>query len=232
MNITVISDFVCPYCYIAEHNLDSAVNELDYKDSIDISYQSFQLYPDLDENKPIGLFDMMKKIKNLSYEHVELLLSRLDEVAKALGLEINFDKVKYTNTFKTHRVFQHAKNQDKGNEFYSHIYEGFFRDCEIISDTDYLMGVANALGLDEKETFKIINDDEAYKEDVLKDIARSYAIEVYSVPFILADESYGIYGGRTSDSIAHLIDSVHDNSIEKETFNYKNPIKCIRKKEA
>lgn len=230
MNITILSDFLCPYCFIADRHLEMALDKIDFKDQVQVSHQSFQLYPNLDPDQPMGLYDMMKKIKNLSYEHVEMLLHRLEGVAEDVGLKIDYEALKYTNTFRTHRVFQYAKEEGLGNNFYKLAYRGFFSEGRVISSPEFLVDLGQRLGLDKERILQIIEDEDLYKDEVLNDIAKAYAIEVYSVPFILVNDSYGIYGGRTIESIVGLLEKVHDGSIESEDRSYKNPIKFIKKK--
>lgn len=229
MEITIISDFICPYCYIAHRHIDLVLDSLDYRDEINISHRSFQLYPDLDEDNPIGLFDAMKSIKNLSYEHVELLLSQIDEVADQIGLEFNFNTMKYTNTFKAHRLFQFAEENGRGNEFYLHMYKGFFTDGQVISDNDFLVQIAGDIGLDKMEAYKICLEEDVYKDHVLDDIAKNVSLGVMSVPFIVFEEEYGIYGGRSMDLLKETMDKVRDGSIAYEDFGYKNPIRKVKK---
>lgn len=53
MNVTIWSDFVCPFCYIGEAHLAQALAELDFGDKIEIEYKSFLLNPEAiyDESK-------------------------------------------------------------------------------------------------------------------------------------------------------------------------------------
>lgn len=227
MQINIISDFVCPYCYIASKNLELALESVPYRDEIEIKYQSFQLYPDLPNDNPISLFDMLKKFKNLSYEHIELLLSHVNEVAEELDLSFDFHNLKYTNTVKTHRVFKYANSQGLGNEFFNKMYESFFTDAKIITETDVLLEATSSLGLNEIDVLNVIYDEDMYRDDVLQDVADSYAIEVWSVPFLAFDEKYGIYGGKSAESIITVMDKIYDGSIKNEEPSYKNNIKFL-----
>lgn len=227
MQINIISDFVCPYCYIAYKNLELALESVPYRNEIEIKYQSFQLYPDLPTDKPISLFDMLKKFKNLSYEHVELLLTHIDEAAEDLNLKFDFENLKYTNTLKTHRVFKYADDHGVGVEFFEKMYESFFSQGKIITETEVLLEATSSLGLDELEVLDVIYNEEIYKSEVLQDVADSYAIEVWSVPFLAFDDSYGIYGGKSVESIISVMDKIYDGTIKDEEPSYKNNIKFI-----
>lgn len=228
MKLTIISDFLCPYCYIADKHLELALEKLPYRDEVEIVHQSFQLYPDLSHEDPISLYDMMKQIKNLSHEHVEYLLCHIREAAKNIGLVFDFDNLKYTNTLKAHRVFKYADKHGKGNEFFRLIYEDFFTHGRVITETPTLLRATDRLGLDDMEVLEVIHNEDLYKDEVLQDVDDSYAIEVWSVPFLAFDEKYGIYGGRSVESIISVMDKIYDGSIVHEKPSYKNEIKFIK----
>ena len=45
MNLTIWSDFACPYCYIGETRLQRAIEELGLKYDVEIDFRAFELDP-------------------------------------------------------------------------------------------------------------------------------------------------------------------------------------------
>lgn len=107
------------------------------------------------------------------------------------------------------------------------MYESFFTDAKIITETDVLLEATSSLGLNEIDVLNVIYDEDMYRDDVLQDVADSYAIEVWSVPFLAFDEKYGIYGGKSAESIITVMDKIYDGSIKNEEPSYKNNIKFL-----
>src|SRR5699024_10217748 len=119
MQITIWSDFVCPFCYIGATHLEQALENFEHADEVEIEYKSFQLEPGATYEPDKTYLEAMVDRKNTSEEQIQQLIDQLDEMATNAGLEYNFDDMKLTDTFPAHRVFQYAKEEGKEIEYFN-----------------------------------------------------------------------------------------------------------------
>ena len=75
MKITIWSDFVCPFCFIGQANLDNALKTFAHKDEVEIEYKSFQLMPDAEYTPGETYAETFAKMKGIPEERQTLLFS-------------------------------------------------------------------------------------------------------------------------------------------------------------
>lgn len=207
MKITIWSDFVCPFCFIGEAHLNGALEKFEHADDVEIEYKSFQLMPDGDYVPGKGYAETFSAMKGLPLAQAEAMLKNVTESASRSGVEINYDIAKLANTFDAHRVFQYAKEQGKGNEFFQRAYVAHFTDGEILSDTDTIVRLAEEVGLDGAEVRSIV-ENKANAEKVEQDISQARAIGVQGVPFFVIDNKYAVSGAQPVEAFSQVLNQV------------------------
>lgn len=210
MQITIWSDFVCPFCYIGATHLEQALENFEHADEVDIEYKSFQLEPGATYEPDKTYLEAMVDRKNASEEQIQQLIDQLDEMATNAGLEYNFDDMKLTDTFPAHRVFQYAKEEGKGIEYFNKLYEAYFTNGELISDPDFLTQVASEIGLDENRVKEILENEKEYDKEVVQDIYQASQIGAQGVPFFVFNNKYGVSGAQPVETFEQVLTQVHD----------------------
>ncbi len=115
MKIQVWVDYSCPYCYIGKKIFETARAALPGRD-FDLELMSFQLNPNLMYQGDTVLQYLAKTYK-LSMEEARAKNLHSEKFAAHVGLEINNETAKMTNTRDAHRVFQMAKRLGKSLDF-------------------------------------------------------------------------------------------------------------------
>ena len=107
IKLEIISDPICPWCYIGKARLDQAIAETGI-DPFDISWRIFQLNPDM---PPEGMDrQAYLEAKFGGPAGAERVYSRVRQVAAESGLDLKFDAIPRTpNTFDAHRLIRWAK---------------------------------------------------------------------------------------------------------------------------
>lgn len=213
MKITIWSDFVCPFCFIGEAHLNGALQKFEHADDVDIEYKSFQLMPEGDYVPGKAYAETFSDMKGMPVAQAEAMLKNVTDSASRSGVEINYDIAKLANTFDAHRVFQYAKEQGKGNEFFQRGYVAHFTDGEILSDTDTIVRLAEEVGLDGAEVRKIV-EDKTNTEKVQQDISEARAVGVQGVPFFVIDNKYAVSGAQPVEAFSQVLNQVWE---EKQT---------------
>ena len=87
--------------------------------------------------------------------------------SKIRGISISFPEIFPVNSVKAMRGCLYAKNENQLVEFANNIFQAYWSRGVDISQEDFLLGIANDLGLDSQGFKKFINSQKA--KDILKD---------------------------------------------------------------
>lgn len=209
MKITVWSDFVCPFCYIGATHLEKALVNFEHAEEVEIEYKSYQLEPGAKYEPEKTYLQAMVDRKNSTTEQMQQMVDQVGSMAKEAGLDYNFDDMKLTDTFPAHRVFQYAKEEGKGYDYFDKLYEGFFLNGELISDVNYLKSVGSEIGLDENRIEEILENDKEYDSQVVRDIQEAGQVGVQGVPFFVFNNKYGVSGAQPVEAFEQVLNQVH-----------------------
>lgn len=215
MKITIWSDFVCPFCFIGQANLDNALKTFEHKDDVEIEYKSFQLMPDAEYTPGETYAETFSKMKGIPEERAKGMFEQVIETGEKAGVEINYDIAKLTNTLHAHRVFQYAKEQDKGTEYFKALYDAHFTNGEVLNDEDTLVCLSESVGLDGETVRDIVNSDK-YEQDVNVDISQASSLGVQGVPFFLVNDKYSISGAQPVELFQEALEKIYHEGQETE----------------
>ncbi len=207
MKITIWSDFVCPFCFIGESHLNKALENFTHAKEVEIEYKSFLLMPDAKYVPGESYAQTFSNMKGVPIEQAKAMLKQVTDTAKNSGVAINYDKAKLTSTYDAHLVFQYAKEQGKGNEFFSRFYAAHFTEGEVLSDTETVIRLAEEVGLDGTEVHKIIESKDN-TEKVNQDINEARSAGVQGVPFFVFDNKYAVSGAQPVEAFNQVLNKV------------------------
>lgn len=216
MKITVWADFVCPFCYVGIKNLEQALKDKGYKrEEIDFEYKSFQLAPDATYVSGQTYKEMLMAKENAKAADVDVMLAQISVMAELAGLPLNNERMKLTDTFPAHRLFQYAKEEGQGYEYFEKLYDAFFVQGALISDADFLISVANELDLDPERAAAIINDPAEYAEEVVREIQSAAGVGAEGVPFFIFNDKYGLSGAQLPEIFEQVLTQIENDFTEE-----------------
>ena len=133
----VYSDYVCPFCYLAEFPFREAIRGKD----VEVEWMPFELRPEPNPTlRPEG--DYLQRAWSQS----------VYPMAERMGVPIVLPKVSpQPHTHTAFEGYQYARELGKGNDYNIRVLEAFFRDGQDIGDVGVLTKVAGEVGLDAKE---------------------------------------------------------------------------------
>ncbi len=208
MKITIWSDFVCPFCYIGQANLDAAMEKFEHRDDVEIEYKSFQLMPGAVHTEGESYAETFSKLKGMPVERAQGMLQQVTETGKNAGVEINYDIAKLTSTFKAHRVLQYARTQGKGTPFFKAFYKAHFTEGADIDDNDTILRLAESFGLDTDEVQNVLASED-YAQGVNVDISQASQLGVQGVPFFLVNDKYSISGAQPPELFEEALNKIY-----------------------
>ena len=195
VKLDIISDPICPWCYIGKTELDRAL-ERNADHPFLIEWHPFQLNPDM----PKGGMDRVEylELKFGGKEGALQSYAPVVERAEALGLGIDFAAIERTpNTLDAHRVIHWAGLEGRQTPLVAALFRAYFNEGRNIGDHDVLCDIAGAVGLDRDMTATLLagNSD---AEDIQKRDRHSREIGVTGVPTFILASRHAVFGAQPS----------------------------------
>ncbi len=148
MHIEVISDAICPWCFIGKRQLDLAVRELAAEGlAFTIGWRPFQLNPDM----PRGGIDRntYRAAKFGSLERSRELDAGVTSAGRMVGVDFDFSRVSRTpNTLAAHRLIWLAAEGGKQSLLTELIFRAYFLEGHDIEAPAVLAELATQVGVD------------------------------------------------------------------------------------
>lgn len=202
LSIEVWSDYLCPWCYIGDANLNKALEEL--KADVSIVHKSFQSNPG--QVRAESIYEIAQR-NGMSQDAAKQRAWQIETMAKSAGLDVDMDKVIMVNTLKAHRLAQLAKQRGIGEQMTKRLLEGSFIQGRNIADSDVLKSLAESIGLDGSEINSLLESDDFQKE-VQAEIQEAVQVGVRGVPFYLINGKYKISGAMSKDDFKNEISRI------------------------
>ena len=147
--IEVVSDVVCPWCFIGKRRLEKAVVLLGKPDT-QIRWKPFQLNPSAPKQ---GMDRQEYRVRKFGTATISKELE--DRVAAAGaedGIHFRFDDIKMIpNTFDAHRLIWLAGQEGDQNTLVENLFQAYFLNGEDIGAPEVLIGIAKRSGISANE---------------------------------------------------------------------------------
>jgi predicted DsbA family dithiol-disulfide isomerase len=195
--VDVVSDIVCPWCFIGKRKLDSALAELARSEpSIDIKvrWHPFQLNPDLPaEGIPRASY-LARKFGGA--ERAAGVYARVTDVGDAVGIPFRFDRIeRQPNTLDGHRLIAWAQEQGDAATLVERLFGAYFIEGRYIGDRNELARLAAEAGWSEDDARAMLQSD-ALRDEIAGENREAVDVGIQGVPFF-------IFNGRIAVSGAH-----------------------------
>jgi predicted DsbA family dithiol-disulfide isomerase len=206
IKIGVVSDVVCPWCYIGKRRLEKAISELSHRFNFEVEYFPFELNPQI---PPQGVEQKNYLISKFGGEERYLeITAHVTTVAAREGLTFDFSTQKISpNTRNAHRLIEFAKESQKQLVLVEALFKAYFTEGIDLSKTENLLAIAVAAGLDKEKTKAFLKSD-AGKIEVELTERELQQSGVTGVPFYLVDNKYGISGAQPSESFIKAFEEI------------------------
>jgi predicted DsbA family dithiol-disulfide isomerase len=194
--IDVVSDIVCPWCFIGKRKLEAALADLGRADpsvGVAIRWHPFQLNPDLPaEGIPRATYLAQK----FGAARATDIYARVKAVGESVGIPFRFDRIeRQPSTLDGHRLIAWAQQRGDASALVERLFAAYFIEGRLVGDGDELSRIAADCGWPEPEVRAMLASD-AMRQVVLDECRESAEVGIQGVPFF-------IFNGRTAVSGAH-----------------------------
>jgi len=198
MNLTVdvISDVICPWCYIGKRRLEKAIAA--HGEPVKVRWLPFQLNPTMPKE---GICRKEYRIKKFgSWEKSQTLDAKVVVVGETEGVHFDFDRVERTpNTVDAHRLIWLAEQQDCQNAVVEALFVAYFTEGRDLSNQQTLLDLVVDAGLDRQRAEAMLNCDEGM--DAIKEVEElSQRHGVNGVPFFIINDTITLSGAQQLDT--------------------------------
>jgi len=202
ITVDVVSDVVCPWCYIGKKRLEDAIAALDDVD-VTVRWHPFFLNPWV-PREGISRKDYLTR-KFGSVEAYHGMATRVAEAAAGEGLTYDPKQVRrQPNTTDCHRLIHWAAAIGKAAEMKQKLMELYFRGEGDLTDTEVLVTAAAAVGLDPDRTRERLASDEDVAR-VSRQAEQAAQAGVSGVPTFILGGTYGLSGAQPAEQLARAI---------------------------
>ncbi|PWK23017.1 putative DsbA family dithiol-disulfide isomerase [Arcicella aurantiaca] len=209
IRVDVVSDIVCPWCYIGKRRLENAIKYTQTSDNvqvedIEIVYHPFQLDPSV----PIEGTDFQLYMENRFGGNILDKFHQVEQAAETEGLSFDFANLpKAINTFTLHRILTLAEQEGIQADVKEAFMKAYFVDKIDLTVDENLVSIMANYGWDGAKTKGIIYSDIA-SDEVKEEMNYYRQLGISGVPFFIFNQKYAVSGAQPSDVFTEVIEKV------------------------
>jgi predicted DsbA family dithiol-disulfide isomerase len=201
LTIDVVSDVVCPWCYLGEKRLEAAL--AGEAGPVAVRWRPYQLDPTIPEGGLDRAEYMAKKFgKSGRLQSVHDNLTRL---GAEVGLPFAFDKIERSpNTLDAHRLIRWSASAGVQERVVNRLFKAYFVEGRDIGDRAVLIEIAGECGLDATLVERLLAEG-ADADLVRQEIEQAQAMGVSGVPFFILAGRIGVPGAQEPSVLRQAI---------------------------
>ena len=206
MRVEIWSDVACPFCWVGKRNFELALGRFAHADMTEVAWRPFQLAPGMPREIDGDMHDVLAAKYRVTRDQAAAMGERVVAMAEDVGLTIDYDAIRPTNTRDAHRLVQLAAIDGKAGEAKERLFEAYFRDGLNVSDHGVLGDVAHGLGLDPGPVGEMLAGDRFVAEvDAGQDDALELGIS--AVPTFVFDRASAVPGAQDADLFLRALET-------------------------
>ncbi|KAI0836986.1 DSBA oxidoreductase [Hypoxylon sp. FL0890] len=213
IHIKIVSDTVCPWCYIGKKRIDKAI-DLYHKvypggkdDTFTITWAPFYLDP---TSPKVGVPVTERMAQRFGPQRFAAIKQQLRLLGREEGINFGFNG-KIGSTRDSHRLIQlgKTKGNDVENRVVLELFKSYFEGDGDITSHDTLIAAAEKAGLDKAEVKDWLETGKGGKE-VDEEVQEANARDIHGVPHVTVQGKYELEGAQDSQAILEVFAKVKE----------------------
>lgn len=201
ISVDVVSDVICPWCFLGKRRLDKAIALLEGI-KVEVNWRPFFLDPTI---PPEGMSRRTYLENKFGAERLKTLHDPILAAGKEDGVPYAFDKITRTpNTMDAHRLIRWSHDGGKQHDIAERLFMAYFILGLDIGDRAVLAKIAGEAGMDSSAiSAKLDNGTDV--DAVTAEVEQAYRIGVTGVPCFILAQKQGIMGAQPAEVLADAI---------------------------
>ena len=195
LTVDIWSDIACPWCWIGKRQLEAAIAA--FEGQATLTWRAFELDPNASTEAPERV-DYARRLATkyrTTRDEAQVIIDRMVDVGRSVGLELRFDRVRPTNTFAAHRLLAWAASFGHQTDLKERLFSAYLNEGLAISEHDVLCELAEGVGLDPEAAAKALESN-THAEKVREDQTLAAHLRINSVPFFVLDHRFAVSGAQ------------------------------------
>jgi predicted DsbA family dithiol-disulfide isomerase len=204
MQLDVIFDTVCPWCYIGKRRLERALAMRPSAD-VRIKWRPFMLNPDM---PPDGIDRTAYLIKKFGSEtRVRRVYGAIGDAGHSVEIDFAFDRIQRTpNSVTSHRMIRYAADSIDVTPMVERLFEAYFIEGVDIGNTDILLDIGTSSGLERAALQEYLESDTDVAE-IYEENARAHRLGINGVPAFAFTGNMVISGAQEPEVLVRVLDA-------------------------
>lgn len=200
--IDVVSDVVCPWCFIGKRRLEQTLQLLAADgiepQAIEVVWRPFQLNPQL----PREGIPRAQYVASKFGARAAEIYSRVAAAGRSVGIEFAFDRiVRQPNTIAGHLLIDLAREEGVQEQMVESLFRGYFLEGEDLTAEPTLLRLAQRAGID-AEHARARLEDETQRQAVVAQDEEAREMGVAGVPFFIFAGQLAVSGAQEPQVLA------------------------------
>lgn len=202
LNVSVYSDYTCPWCYIGAARLEQLREELEDRVELRTEWKPFEIHPEVpQEGMPV---------EALPYPHAhwEAMVAQLRQQAASEGLEM----AELRTVANTHRAlvasaYVQAEEAEHFEAFHQNLFKGYFGDGRNIADPAVLCEIARESGVDAERMEEALGTGR-YEHQLADTTATARRLGITGTPTFVFGDRHGAVGAQPVEELRRVAERV------------------------
>jgi predicted DsbA family dithiol-disulfide isomerase len=214
LTVDIVSDVVCPWCFIGKRHLEAALAELPGIGDTVVRWHPYELNPDL----PSEGVERKRYLETKfgGPERAAQIYARVREAGERAGIAFDFDAiVRQPNTREAHRLIAWAQANGDADALVERLFRAYFLEGRDLTDRDTLVALAADAGVDPLAARSWLDSGRGVPEIAEAEI-RARNLGITGVPFFIFDGRVGLSGAHPPNTIRDAIRQARDRAPESQ----------------
>lgn len=204
IRIDVISDVVCPWCYIGKRRLEKALENTHNSENVQVIYHPFQLDPSIPTE---GIDFQTYAYEKFGANYLQKFM-QVEQAGSNVGLAFDFEALpKAINTFHLHRLLALAAAEGFQAALKEALLKAYFIEQKDLTADAVLVELLANFGWAAEKTLAIIHSDEG--SDTVKEAMHYFKqLGIGGVPFFIFNKKYALSGAQPSEVFEQVFQQI------------------------
>lgn len=212
LTIDIVSDVVCPWCFIGKRHLEAALAELPGIDGAVVRWHPYELNPELPSEGVERKRYLEAKFGGPA--RAAQIYARVRDAGERAGIAFDFDAIaRQPNTRETHRLIAWAQANGEADPLVERLFRAYFLEGRDLTDRATLVALAAEAGVDPDGARNWLESGRGVQE-IAQAEARARDLGITGVPFFIFEGRVGLSGAHPPEAIRDAIRQARERAAQ------------------